>query len=562
MKLPFSLDGFKKVDANRDHTVFQSEAGHLIYVANKSLSKEVHEALRKLPMDKRQEPQKMAQGGVVKAPGTKQQQDKVSEGFKNALGFKKMADGGIVEEEQRRELNPALKAVGETLSQGVKDVGKAYGLIGEKAMDLIAPKVPQAQGTPAPLDMPEQQVFDDAKLSPEQIASSGGMSGPSNFDLGATPSSGGMQGSLPSSMLPSDLAEQALGQFNKATNKQAGLQGELANVELDAMKAQEAERAQLDSARMKAFERAQQSYMQLQQAMDTNTVDPTSVWNSKSTLGVALTAIGALLGGAPVGGIIRKALDSEVDAQARRQEGAKARYETEKAAFKDFEAAAEDRSLQLNASLQSILKKETLKRGSPAAKAAAEKLQAEFLMPHAEEIMKRRADRMAKDQMQAFLGATRGQPLKNVQELSQAALRVVPEKEQTEASKEIETVRGADAAVEGVRKAFTELKSLGSVESSIPYSNASKRFATANAKIISAIRAGMKGQGALSDQEIKDTIIPLLAGKLDSVSNINSAEQAVIDTIISKRDQNIGTLTKYGLVPHKIVRKGPKPQGM
>lgn len=107
-KLPFDLKGFVKVDANRDHTVFQSEEGHLIYVANKSVAKDVHDAMRHIPV------QKMSQGGVVRRPvkeepkptlpGQDKDKKAISASFNNAMGWKRMADGGVVEQDIRSQV--------------------------------------------------------------------------------------------------------------------------------------------------------------------------------------------------------------------------------------------------------------------------------------------------------------------------------------------------------------------------------------------------------------------------------------------------------------------------
>lgn len=95
------LSRFKKIDANRDHTVMRSPEGHLIHLAHKTLNKGMREALRQLPIEDqkagRQEVLRMAQGGVVPEP-----------------------------EETTEQKRENVRGIGKAIGESITDMGAAY----------------------------------------------------------------------------------------------------------------------------------------------------------------------------------------------------------------------------------------------------------------------------------------------------------------------------------------------------------------------------------------------------------------------------------------------------
>lgn len=301
--MKFDWSKFKKIDSNRDHTVLQSEEGHIVHISNKALQKDMLEALNKLPVV-----QKLYQGGQVKkiqAPGTKKEQDKVSEGFKNALGFKKMKNGGEVgvdgEEVQNEELLKVLGAAdkGALLKQSgqiSEDVpnSQAGQHIATMPLDqqasLVASSLPQAmdqqeQGDLVPATPPAEEAV--AQEAPQEQAMPGQQTGQQLDDI-----------------------------FNRYAQ---GMRGETTAAKTEA----KSEAGILGQA----VEQLQQQQEKLQQA-ETNIIGqnaqlvedmknmPTdAVVGRRSFAGMLASAIGIMIGGAPIVAAINRYIDQDVQEQ-------------------------------------------------------------------------------------------------------------------------------------------------------------------------------------------------------------------------------------------------------
>lgn len=125
----------------------------------------------------------------------------------------------------------------------------------------------------------------------------------------------------------------------------------------------------------------------------------------------------------------------------------------------------------------------------------------------------------------------------------------VPKEARHEARKALADIRGLDAAREQVSKEFDKLKKLGSVSSGVPYSNSSVAFASAKANIINAVRSSMKGQGALSDQEIETSVLPQIPNKLSSVKQIGTLQKNLENFLLTKRAAPESLLKGFPGVP-------------
>ena len=124
---------------------------------------------------------------------------------------------------------------------------------------------------------------------------------------------------------------------------------------------------------------------------------------------------------------------------------------------------------------------------------------------------------------------------------------IVPEKDQKAAREELVTVDGYKKAARGINDIFAGLKKMGAVESNLPFTKSKAEYNAAKALIVQTIRSNMKGQGALSDQEQKSAIDPLLPNSTDTVDQLETKLSAIQGILSNKVSGGTPTLSGYGL---------------
>lgn len=133
-----------------------------------------------------------------------------------------------------------------------------------------------------------------------------------------------------------------------------------------------------------------------------------------------------------------------------------------------------------------------------------------------------------------------------IEDPSQFIPHVIPKERQKAAYEEVELVHGYKNAVGTIRKIFDGLSDVG-MGAKIPLTEKNKRLQAANAQITSAIRQSMKGQGALSDQEMKMSVEPLLVGALDSDARRAVAMEGLENILRNKVAGNTPVLRAYNM---------------
>lgn len=494
----FDLSHFKKVQSTRSHTIMAHPDGHMIHLSHDNLDEKQLHDLHKLPFE---DVKKLAKGGAVKAPGPKSEQDKISKGFKGALG---LADGGEVIQEHH---NPEAKMLGEVPSEQAGILGSSQALPeGEQPADMSMEQE-QANLVPQQPMQPQQQQQDLFGTSQKL----------GNVEQGLGEQEQGIK--------EQTSAESALGK------KSAGVQEKLAsNLQLVQEDIHKQTQSILNDNKM------------LEDEIRKGTINPNHYVQSKSTLSNIMTGIGLILSGAGSGlsggpnlasEFLNKQIHNDIEAQKNNLENkssllnynlkkmgniqdamklTQANYmtlaaaELEKAAAQSKDPMAQARALQ-----------EIGKLKVDSANLVASTVAQNNILRHAE-----KGNIAPEDQISLM----QGEP-------------AVKEK----ARGELETLRGAEAAVKNINDVFKDVSKLSTVKAvmgaDLPFigqvgSKEYTKLQTDKSQIINAIRSSMKGQGALSDQEIAQSIIPQLPAAGDDKAKLAVKQQALVKYLKSK----------------------------
>lgn len=126
---------------------------------------------------------------------------------------------------------------------------------------------------------------------------------------------------------------------------------------------------------------------------------------------------------------------------------------------------------------------------------------------------------------------------------------IVPAKDQTKAREELTMVKSYQNAVGDVNRAFDEMRKIGGIGGNLPFSASKARADSIKAQIVGTLRANMKGQGALSDQEIKDAVTPLLPVASDTASQLDEKYKRLSTMLSNKIAGGTPILTQYDINP-------------
>ncbi len=369
------LSKFRKVDANRDHTVMENDEGHRIFLNHKAVSKEVHDALRNLPVQKLSKGgmvRKYAQGGpVVKVPGTDEKKKEVSAAFNAALGWKKMADGGMVGI-QGEELSPADKGAlavthGLVPAGGIPaEVGAELSTMSSQAQgEALAPAIrqddmemqaPPAKQEPQNFQLPQMQPVQEAPAQPPQQ--------------------------------PSTL-QQGVAQYGQGVQQEAQAQGAIAQESKGILDKQIEQQQMYEQKLQQNIAAKQKAYTDFSNyiANPANNINPQRYMQNQGTWGRISTAIGLGLGGAPAAEFLQKQIHEDVEAQKANVHNRNTLYAENMKLLGDEEAATRQTMIMMNQLVENQIKSATLKQGTQLAQANALKLGGVFTAQNAQHIL-------------------------------------------------------------------------------------------------------------------------------------------------------------------------------
>lgn len=134
---------------------------------------------------------------------------------------------------------------------------------------------------------------------------------------------------------------------------------------------------------------------------------------------------------------------------------------------------------------------------------------------------------------------------------------LVPEKDQKAAREELADVKAIDHASQQVSNIIDKIGKLGPLQA-LPFSEGSAMLDSGNAQIIQVVRSGMKGQGALSDQEVEDVIKPFVINASDTPAQVAQKRAGILNIVNGVRARATPTLGAYP----KILNSIKKPSGI
>lgn len=138
---------------------------------------------------------------------------------------------------------------------------------------------------------------------------------------------------------------------------------------------------------------------------------------------------------------------------------------------------------------------------------------------------------------------------------------LVPEKHQSKAFEEIQTVNMYKNTAAEVKKLFNEAKKLNAATSSLPFSQQTARRKAIKAQLVGAIRETMRGTGQISDKETELMVVPLVNEPLDTDSQLDEKLTGVLSQVGGKMRAGTPILKAYGINmdinPPKRLQMGP-----
>lgn len=539
MKLPFDLSKFQKVDVNRDHTVMRSPEGHLIHISHKALKKDVREALRQLPV------QKLSKGGVVEK----------AEGYSKGgcvPGFKRMADGGLVEEDEGNVLTRPIKVKPEDIAQLFQARGTEGLAPADKGAQAVVSGVAGPGAIPSAVGQELATYPADAQAEATQAAQS---------KLGITPIAEAQpqvdpeapmaavppqtEARTPAQALPPDKLSQALEQTQQGMKGEAKVAQQTAQTQADLL-GQTIDQMQ---TKYKESQDRQQAIMKMndQLVTDLQKIDPASLTTQRSLEGRIASAIGIMLGGGLIVGAVNKYLDQEVEAQKSLKSHKETLFKLNQQRLGDERAAADMTKLNLLSLVELKLKQAMQKGVADSAMPNLQKSLGQLSLEKSDLIQKIEARQQAMQQPQ-----NQAVTVDQAEQLIRAGR--VPGQFQAEAMKELEFVKGLNTAMGDIQKAYA--KAMGANVASaiagkaLPGGTPSSRdVEQANATIENIVRKNRPpGSGQFTDSDAEAMIAPfkLTVGDLTNPKAIQTKMKGLQEAL--KRDfSKTGTLGTYGI---------------
>lgn len=140
----------------------------------------------------------------------------------------------------------------------------------------------------------------------------------------------------------------------------------------------------------------------------------------------------------------------------------------------------------------------------------------------------------------------------------EALISMLPEHAQKAAREEVSSLQSISQTMQNVAAAFKEVATVGGISGSIPFTQDRAKITANRALILNIIRAGMKGQGAISDQEMETSIMPNLPDATDTQTMLNQKLQKLMTTISAKRAGAAPTLNQFNIPTEIFESSKPK----
>lgn len=353
------------------------------------------------------------------------------------------------------------------------------------------------------------------------------------------------------------IMESAVSMGEKGLRGQTTAEVELAKAQEDiAAKKLAAEKA-LQEKHSAEFQAIKAEYDSVLEDYKAGRLNPNQYMEEMDTGSKILTAISVALGGMAQGfgvsenpglAFLNRQIDRNIEAQKANLGKKQSLLSAYMQKFNNLEDATKMTRLINEGYYASLMEQQIAKIKQPLVKAQGMQKMAEYKMGLAEQMS-------ALARKQALMqGAKEG-----IVGPEMVINEIVPEKDKEAARKELSVVQGAQEAMRDVTRLFKEIEGIGPIMGNLPFTSSRTKMETTRAQIYSSIRSNMKGQGALSDQEMEDSVKPLLPQAGHTVAQLNEKRAALLDFLSSKLAGATPTLGAYPTLI-EMVKNPPKKQ--
>jgi hypothetical protein len=518
------------------------------------------------------------------APGTKEQQDAVSKGFRDALGFKKMAEGGVAA--------PGTKEKQDAISAGFKNAlgwkkmkdGGMVGIHGEESFPNIplAPAdraavlmdrglIPQGSPSDVGLAMANDPVAGQQMLASAPAPAAPTM--PENFMLPEVPNAQGLAPApAPAATVKEEpgVVQTAMGQYQRGLNQEAKAAEAQAQDQSTLLQDQQKQLQQHAEALDSNMQEARKSYDEFRNYLSNpeNAVNPSRFMENRSTWGRIVTAIGLGMGGAPAREFLQKQIDEDIKAQIANVNNQKTLYAENLKMLGDEQAALSRTQVMMSQIVENQIKVAALKQAGPTAQANALKLGAEFAIKSAEELAKEAQRKTARqmlaaparpgvDQYRAQVDKMEAVDPKRAADL-RSRLTPVGFADTPDDAKEVKALL-ADTNV--ARTSIQRLQQIGSTPGSSVNLSTRKEAQSLVTTLVASLNKPITGGGPMTETE--RALITNLATdptRIFSLASTNKAALSTLEGFINRREAE--SLKARGLEVPLTSKAGPKPQGV
>lgn len=506
----FYLSDFKKVSSNKTHTIMEHKDGHQIHLSHDKMDKQHLSDLQKLPMHA------YAKGGLVrssgpKLPGSDKQKQDISQGFNSAMGIKKMAEGGEVDQPDESRPMEGYSPIAEDL-QKRPDSPALLSSAEENA--ALLPQEPTEQ-------QPSQDLMGTAAQLEAQKQ--------------------GLQ--MQEQGLQQAADAEARGAQNIAREQQA-LVDPLERLNTDTQ------------AKIKSI---MDDNSMLEKELREGKINPNHYLQEQGTLSKVMTGIGLVLSGAGAGlsgqpnlamEFLNKQIDNDIKAQMNNMENKQSLLNYNMKKMGNIQDAAALTKANLLTLTAAKMERAAQLAKDPAAKARAMQEIGKLKMESANIVAQTTA---------------RNNALKHVEggqlPAEQAINALIQDKaDNKEATKELAYAKAANAGVGEINNAFKSVKDIGPVGANNPFSESSTKFNTALANVDQQVRQIMKGQGALSDEDMKKAM-GWYPKSTDRPEQLQIKLDSLLSFLKSRAAGHTATLSKYKIPsgssfqPEKLIKR-------
>lgn len=295
-----NLKNWKKIKSDDSYTYFQDHHRNELRVAHTTLSPKMRADLAALPVH-------MADGGEVEEDKKKKKED---EEIKNEIPLSQSI-GHKIGETVRTAVGDALGAfqtVGGAIKENVGEpiantaIGAVQGLKGEEAAPLAAPAPEQPVAAAPPVEQPSI-ITDEQPIVQEQAAP---VAAPAQPQVDQSLMSKGMSNAM------------------EGIRKEADASQKLAQAQAKALEVSIADQKALEKSAHEQYNTIVGELKQVTEDIKAGHIDPSRVWDNKSSMGKVSTAIGIMLSGIGSGlsgqsnmamDVLNKEIDRDIDAQ-------------------------------------------------------------------------------------------------------------------------------------------------------------------------------------------------------------------------------------------------------